>query len=421
MATDKELSQFAVNEVESDEKLNEISQSETLGANQIFVTKDGASFDNAVGLPIGAIFPSAIPIVDARVHLLDGSYIAQDGVYEEFAELIKSLDASGQPITCSEAKFEEDVALTGNCGKFVINNQTRTIRLPRITTFIQGLGSIADIGTSLNAGLPNIEGSLKVNYTYSATPFTQQQNGALKASRDGNSEYYVSGRASGSGWANDIHFNARNSNDIYGSSDTVQPQATQFPYYIVLASGYKSKKSVNIDNIISEVKRKPFIDNIYPVGSIYLSLSENFSPARAFGGTWERIENKFLLGAGGAYALGDEGGEATHTLTTSEMPSHSHIETWAGKDGSYYTYELTYNSGSSWGMNVTRITSATPANSAGPSYLYTRGTGGSGSHNNMPPYLAVYMWRRLPDDENGSEVENYPYYGDGSGGEVDNY
>lgn len=416
MATDKELSGFIFNEVESDDKLSKISQEQTLEPNQIFITKDGIISDNAVGLPIGAIFASAIPITDARVHLLDGSIISQSGIYQEFATLLNSLDAAGQPIRCSEQQFIDDVALTGNCGKFVINNSAGTIRLPKITTFIQGLDSISDIGKGLGAGLPNINGALKVNYTYSATPFTQQQNGALGASRDGNSEYYVSGRASGSGWANDIYFNARNSNEIYGNSNTVQPQATQFPYYIVLASGYKSKKSLNVDNIMKEVNTKATLDDIYPVGSIYISVNSR-SPASMFGGTWERIKDRFLLGAGNTYTeiykqnsdgtYSGIGGEAKHTLTASEMPSHQHIETWAGKDGSYYTYEITYNSGSSWGMNITRISSATPANNSGPSYLYTRATGGGSAHNNMPPYATVYIWQRVPDDGNGSEIENY--------------
>lgn len=415
MATDKELSQFAVNEVDSDEKLNEISRSETLGANQIFVTKDGASFDNAVGLPIGAIFPSAIPIVDARVHLLDGSYIAQDGIYEEFVELIKSLDASGQPIACSEEDFEADVSLTGNCGKFVINNSAGTIRLPKITTFIQGLSSIADIGKGLCAGLPNIEGALKVNYTYSATPFTQQQNGALGASRDGNSEYYVSGRASGSGWANDIYFNARNSNDIYGSSDTVQPNATQFPYYIVLASGYKSKKSLNVDNIMNEVNSKTTLDAVYPIGSIYLTMNEHGSPAKILGGTWEQIKDCFLWLTGDTTSItynkngssiteyltaGSKGGEIHHKLTTYEMPSHNHG--YRNSTSTYWSgtpYFLT-QSGASGNADGTILSNDT-------SWAGTNSKGGSGAHNNMPPYFSVYAYRRVPDNENDSEVENY--------------
>ena len=426
MATDKELSQFSVNEVDSDEKLNEISRSETLGANQIFVTKDGASFDNAVGLPIGTIFASAIPQVDARVHLLDGSYIAQDGIYEEFAELIKSLDASGRPIACSEDDFETDVANTGNCGKFVINSQTRTIRLPRITTFIQGLSDISNIGSSLSAGLPNINAQLRPS-DLGFPNANHDPTGAFTKISTASSGYFSKSTDTSTRFTT-IGFDASRSNSIYGNSDTVQPQATQFPYYIVLASGYKSKKSLNIDNIMEEVRRKPFIDNIYPVGSIFLSLSENFSPARAFGGTWERIKDCFLWGSGDTQSitytengtsvtksllLGKRGGEISHKLTISEMPSHNHPYTYA--TSTYHTgYILTSGA-------VNGNADATRNIGYDATWTGVGSKGGSGSHNNMPPYMAVYMWQRLPDDENGSEVENYPYYGDGSGGEVDNY
>ena len=63
--------------------------------------------------------------------------------------------------------------------------------------------------------------------------------------------------------------------------------------------------------------------SMHPIGSYYLS-DESTSPASLFGGTWEQIKDRFLVGAGNSYSVGATGGEATHTLTTSEMPSHSH-------------------------------------------------------------------------------------------------
>ena len=64
-------------------------------------------------------------------------------------------------------------------------------------------------------------------------------------------------------------------------------------------------------------------DVLYPVGSIYLSTSST-SPQTLFGGTWQRIQDRFLLCAGSTYAAGKTGGEAEHTLTVNEMPSHTH-------------------------------------------------------------------------------------------------
>ena len=65
------------------------------------------------------------------------------------------------------------------------------------------------------------------------------------------------------------------------------------------------------------------LDKQYPVGSIYLSVN-NTNPSELFGGTWERIKDKFLLASGDTYSNGSTGGSATHTLTTNEMPSHKH-------------------------------------------------------------------------------------------------
>lgn len=116
---------------------------------------------------------------------------------------------------------------------------------------------------------------------------------------------------------------------------------------------------------------------VYPVGAIYLSTVAA-DPATLFGfGTWERVKDVFLLAAGDTYAAGATGGEATHTLTEDEMPSHRHQITSRTEAGSYYGYAVTSN-------NTSSTIGA----------IITQAAGGGGAHNNMPPYLAVYMWRR---------------------------
>ena len=114
--------------------------------------------------------------------------------------------------------------------------------------------------------------------------------------------------------------------------------------------------------------------NLYPIGAIYLSVSET-SPALLFGGTWEILNDVFLLAAGSYANAGTFGGEASHTLTVDEMPSHNHTYTIPGNE-----------TGTSWyGANGTAKGSP---QSSGDS-------GGGAAHNNMPPYLAVYMWKRV--------------------------
>lgn len=116
----------------------------------------------------------------------------------------------------------------------------------------------------------------------------------------------------------------------------------------------------------------------YPVGAIYLSVTD-VNPAALFGGTWERIGGRFLLGADKTYAAGSTGGEAAHTLTVDEMPRHNHgLDNYnsAGNATPFLTVQHQDKKG--YGGNV-----------------QTMYAGGGKAHNNMPPYLAVFMWQRV--------------------------
>lgn len=127
-----------------------------------------------------------------------------------------------------------------------------------------------------------------------------------------------------------------------------------------------------------EINGKTIFDMIYPVGAIYISAS-NVSPSFLFGGTWEQIKDRFLIGAGSSYQAGSVGGEATHTLTIDEMPRHNHeIDNLnaSGNSTPYMTVQAQDKKG--YGGNV-----------------QTMFAGGSQPHNNMPPYLAVYIWKRV--------------------------
>ena len=116
---------------------------------------------------------------------------------------------------------------------------------------------------------------------------------------------------------------------------------------------------------------------VHPVGSIYMS-TESTSPASLFGGGWLQITDRFLLGAGSSYNVGDVGGEAAHTLTEAEMPSHRHGAIFNISGGGDF-FQIN-------GANRTSDSSA---------YANTGYAGGGQAHNNMPPYFAVYMWRRV--------------------------
>jgi len=122
--------------------------------------------------------------------------------------------------------------------------------------------------------------------------------------------------------------------------------------------------------------------NPFPVGAIYMSVDSR-NPSQIFGGKWEQIKDRFLLAAGSTYKAGNTGGSATHKLTTNEIPSHSHRTGILGN--------VSYNPGTNMGQG---------GNSAGVLFdqnagVLTTAVGGSAAHNNMPPYLVVYIWKRV--------------------------
>jgi len=109
---------------------------------------------------------------------------------------------------------------------------------------------------------------------------------------------------------------------------------------------------------------------LYPVGSIYLSVNDT-NPGTFIGGTWERLKDQFLLAAGDTYAAGSTGGEAQHTLTMEEVVQNG-----------MWLSDRSYNPRVSTKLSDGNIYGAYTSNqNAAP-------------HNNMPPYLAVYMWVR---------------------------
>lgn len=128
-----------------------------------------------------------------------------------------------------------------------------------------------------------------------------------------------------------------------------------------------------------------FLLAAHPVGSIYQTISPE-NPAVTFGGgTWERIENRFTMGASDTYPAGSTGGEAKVAITVEQMPRHKHD--WVGVMNKRKG-EIDY---SDYAPDISEDHLVSSYNSkAGVQYA-----GEGKPHNNIPPYYSVYIWRRV--------------------------
>lgn len=131
-------------------------------------------------------------------------------------------------------------------------------------------------------------------------------------------------------------------------------------------------------------KLDSLLDHIYPVNSIYISYSHT-SPAELFGGTWTRVENRFLWATTSGGTIGGTGGAQTHTLTENEMPKHTHGMMYQSTGATSSRVGRFLNGTYGYGSDAVEATTGT-------SYITYRG--GDAAHNNMPPYIQVSIWRR---------------------------
>ena len=160
--------------------------------------------------------------------------------------------------------------------------------------------------------------------------------------------------------------------DAKAVGDIILDRAKETPQPIFYS---KSEVDKLLEDCKEAAKREALLA-ANPVGKLWAS-DDPTSPASIVGGTWERIKDKFILAAGDTYAAGSIGGEATHTLTINEMPTHNHsILSGVGSNSQY-------------GAKIETTSNGMFENFA------IQNAGGSQPHNNMPPYLAAYIWRRI--------------------------
>lgn len=138
-------------------------------------------------------------------------------------------------------------------------------------------------------------------------------------------------------------------------------------------------------NVVFYNKQEVFLA-VHPVGSIFLSTSD-IEPAGLYGGTWERIEERFIMGASDTYPAGSTGGSATHSQTAREVARHCH--------GIGNNYEGTILTVPQWSFYVTSTLQVFDQEGYECYGMSTLDVGDGAPMDILNPYYSAYIWRRV--------------------------
>lgn len=293
---------------------------------------------------------------------------------------IQKVDSGTFTFTATDSR---GYSTTQTIEKTLINyiNPTCNLNISNPTT--DGNLSFTITGNYFNSGFGAVNNTLSVSYKYKAGSGNYSNNIEVTNITLNNNTYTANISLTGLDYKETYTFQAFTIDKIK-SVNSAEKVIKTTPVFSWSNNDFEF-------NVPVKFSGKTLFDIVYPVGAIYMSVSST-SPEILFGGKWEQIQNRFLLAAGSSYTAGNTGGEATHKLTANEMPVHSHDlranTSWGGSEtlapwAQYFGSNILYDVGASGGT----ITTSYYGN-------VTQLTGGNVSHNNMPPYLVVYMWKR---------------------------
>ena len=156
----------------------------------------------------------------------------------------------------------------------------------------------------------------------------------------------------------------------------------------IAATTVTASSHINTTGGEVQINGTNIFDKIYPVGSIYINATNSTNPGTLLGfGTWTAFgAGRVPVGIDSSdtdFDTAEEtGGSKTHTLTTNELPSHTHTHTV--QTGRSFSSSIG-NAPVVQGSDNTVLSS---------SAVTTSSTGGGAAHNNLQPYIVVYMWKR---------------------------
>ena len=219
------------------------------------VLKGDGTWGTIASRNIGETVFSLLPLSDAGLHLLDGSLLPVGGIYDAFIAHIAGLQTDYPELFVGESAWQESVSTYGVCGKFVYTEGV-SLRIPKITGFVEGTLDATALGNLVEAGLPNIKGVSNIGGNASKIALA---SGALKQVRY-QQNHVLNGSASDTNDLAEVELDASLYNPIYGRSSTVQPQAIKGYLYIVVATSVKTDIEVDIDQIATDFNGKAGVD-----------------------------------------------------------------------------------------------------------------------------------------------------------------
>lgn len=296
-----------------------------------------------------------------------------------------------------------------------IDYRTPTIAIDDVSISTSGVATINITGTWFNGSFGATANTLTVQYRYKSSSSSSwgSWTNISNVTKNSDGTYSATATLSGLSYTDTYNFEARVTdkiNTVYSKeytgkslpvfdwskddfnfnvpvsilspADSNNPTTKQYvddlTNTITLAVQNNTDNIAALSNQISNISSTIF-DNIYPVGSIYMSVN-NTNPSNLFGGTWTQLKDRFLLGAGSTYTNGSTGGSATQKLSAANLPSHTHPQ-YVATDGGSTSANLDYNG---WVSNGKAVAQGIP----------TGATGQGTRFDIMPPYLVVYMWQR---------------------------
>ena len=254
---------------------------------------------------------------------LNGQVVAINANTQAFLNRLKQIVALYPSLSVTETAWQaaKTASAYGQVGRFVIDEEAGTVRLPAVVN-VQGALDLQNLGLTVEAGLPNIEAFVDT---------TAQMGGETGAFSVVSANQYFTG-AVGQG-SDALFFDASKSNPIYGNSDTVQPEAVQYPYFIQIATGHETEN--NIENELELCNPFVLLEPKYSESLLYneswLRSNGQWNAKALYVSVYEalQVEYNSEIDAGSTVTLPSGGAYAKRglpvKLSTEEYTDYDHV------------------------------------------------------------------------------------------------